>query len=153
MHQSVDLGECTLLVTFCSEKTAYTNQCITQSILSIKSKGCTVIFKECFYRCYHIYIHLQTLGVPFSYKQANMIDTSVVGEAFSYVCVSSSVLSVFLKPHGLATNLATRQDYQSGLPFPSSGNLPDPQIEPGYPELQADSLLSETPGKWQLCEY
>ena len=68
MHQNVDLGVCTLLVTFCSEKTGYTNQCITQSILSIKRKGSTVIFKECFYICYHIYIHLQTLGVPFSYK-------------------------------------------------------------------------------------
>ena len=39
------------------------------------------------------------------------------------------------------------QEYWSGLPFPSSGNLPDPGIEPGSPALQADSLLSEPPGK------
>ena len=35
----------------------------------------------------------------------------------------------------------------SGLPFPSLANLPDPGIEPGSPALQADSLLSELPGK------
>ena len=41
----------------------------------------------------------------------------------------------------------SRQEYWSGLPFPSPGDLPDPEIEPGSPTLQADSLLSETPGK------
>ena len=39
-----------------------------------------------------------------------------------------------------------RQDYWSGLPFPSPGNLPDPGIEPGSPALQADALPSEPPG-------
>ena len=34
----------------------------------------------------------------------------------------------------------SRQEYQSGLPFPSSGDLPDPRIEPTSPALQADSL-------------
>ena len=33
------------------------------------------------------------------------------------------------------------------MPFPSPGYLPDPGIEPGSPALQADSLLSELPGK------
>ena len=37
----------------------------------------------------------------------------------------------------------SRQEYWSGLPFPSPGNLPDPGIEPGSPALQADSLSSE----------
>ena len=35
------------------------------------------------------------------------------------------------------------QEYFSGLPFHSVGNLPDPGIEPRSPTLQADSLLSE----------
>ena len=39
-----------------------------------------------------------------------------------------------------------RQEYWSGLPFPSSGDLPNPGIKPGYPELQADSLLTELQG-------
>ena len=36
--------------------------------------------------------------------------------------------------------------WTSGMPFPSPGDLPDPGIEPGFPTLQADSLLSEPPG-------
>ena len=40
-----------------------------------------------------------------------------------------------------------RQEYWSGLPFPSPGDLPDPGIEPGSPALQADALTSEPPGK------
>ena len=41
----------------------------------------------------------------------------------------------------------SRQEYWSGLPFPSPGDLSDPAIEPGSPALQADALLSEPPGK------
>ena len=40
-----------------------------------------------------------------------------------------------------------RQEYWSGLPFASPRDLPHPGIEPGSPSLQADSLLSEPPGK------
>ena len=41
----------------------------------------------------------------------------------------------------------SRQNYWSGLPFPSPGDLPNPGIEPGSPTLQADALLSKPPGK------
>ena len=41
----------------------------------------------------------------------------------------------------------SRQEYWSGLPFPSPGDHPDPGIEPGSPALLADSLLSEPPEK------
>ena len=34
----------------------------------------------------------------------------------------------------------SRQEYWSGLPFPSSGDLPDPGMEPASPARQADSL-------------
>ena len=40
----------------------------------------------------------------------------------------------------------SRQEYWSGLPFPSPGDLLDPGIEPGSPALQADALPSEPPG-------
>ena len=40
----------------------------------------------------------------------------------------------------------SRQEYWSGLPFPSAGDLPNPGIEPGSPALQADALSSEPPG-------
>ena len=41
----------------------------------------------------------------------------------------------------------SRQEYWSGLPFPSSRNLPDPGVKPRSPALQADALPSEPPGK------
>ena len=41
----------------------------------------------------------------------------------------------------------SKQEYWSGLPFPSPGNLPDPGIEPMSPALQAGSLPPEPPGK------
>ena len=41
----------------------------------------------------------------------------------------------------------SRQEYWSGLPFPSPGDLPDPGIEPRSPTLYADTLPSEPPGK------
>ena len=55
----------------------------------------------------------------------------------------------------LMWKLLSRQEYWSGEPFPPVGDLPDPGIEPGSPGLQADSLLSEPPGKtWMkyTCE-
>ena len=44
----------------------------------------------------------------------------------------------------------SRQEYWSEVPFPAPGDLPNPGIEPGPPALQADSLLSELPGKQSL---
>ena len=41
----------------------------------------------------------------------------------------------------------SRQEYWSGLPFPSPGDLPDPGTEPESPTLQAVSLQTEPPGK------
>ena len=41
----------------------------------------------------------------------------------------------------------SRQEYWSGLPFPSSQDLPDPGIDPGSSALRADALPSEPPGK------
>ena len=41
----------------------------------------------------------------------------------------------------------SRQEYCSGLPFPSPGDLPEPEIEPGSPALNSDALPSELPEK------
>ena len=44
----------------------------------------------------------------------------------------------------------SRQEYWSGLPFPSPRDLPDPGIKPGSPALQPDALPSESPGKLNM---
>ena len=61
---------------------------------------------------------------------------------------SRSVVSDSLRPRGLAHQAPlsmgfSRQEYWSGLPFSSPGDLPDPGIEPRSPALQADALTSE----------
>ena len=43
----------------------------------------------------------------------------------------------------------SRQEYWSGLPFPSPGDLANPGIKPGSPALQAGALSFEPPGKPQ----
>ena len=51
----------------------------------------------------------------------------------------------------------SRQEYWSGLPFPSPGYLPNSGIEPGSPTLQEDALTSEPPGKptvtYSRCQF
>jgi len=46
----------------------------------------------------------------------------------------------------------SRQEYWSGLPFPSPGDLPYSGIEPGSPTLEADALTSEPPQKYILAK-
>ena len=65
---------------------------------------------------------------------------------------SLSCIQLFMTPWTVAHQAPlsmgfSKQEYWSGLPFPSSGYLSDPGVEPRSPALQADSLPSETPGK------
>ena len=47
----------------------------------------------------------------------------------------------------------SRQEYWSRLPFPSTGDLPNPGIEPRSSALQVDALPSEPPGKPRHAVY
>ena len=47
----------------------------------------------------------------------------------------------------------SRQEYWSGLPFPSPGYLPNQGIEPRSPAMQADTLTSEPPGKPKYSKF
>ena len=69
-----------------------------------------------------------------------------------YVLKSISPVRLFVTPRTVACQASpslgfSKQEYWSGLPFPSPGDLPDPGIEPRSPALQADALPSEPPGK------
>ena len=50
-------------------------------------------------------------------------------------------------PPGFSCLEFSRQEYWSGLPFPTPGDLPDPEIEPRSPAFQSDSLPTELQGK------
>ena len=67
---------------------------------------------------------------------------------------SLSIVQLFATPWTVAYQAPPsmeffRQEYWSGLPFPSPGDLPNLGIEPRSPVLQADALTSEPPGKPQ----
>ena len=59
---------------------------------------------------------------------------------------SLSHVRLFATPWTVAMGFS-RQEYWSGLPFPSPGDLPDPGTEPRSPASQADTSPSEPPGK------
>ena len=67
--------------------------------------------------------------------------------------LSAQSCQILLQPHGLQPHQAplsigfTRQEYWSGLPFPSPGDLPDPGIKPMSPALAAGFFTTEPPGK------
>ena len=82
--------------------------------------------------------------------------SAVVSLLFSFKCVLSrsvisdsvtawTVCSLHLCPWGFS-----RQEYWSGLPFPSPGDLPNPGIKPRSPALQVNSLPSKPPRKPNL---
>ena len=63
---------------------------------------------------------------------------------------SLSHVGLFATPWSVAYQVPpsmgfSRQECWNGLPFPSPGDLLNPEIEPGSPTLQADALLSEPP--------
>ena len=60
---------------------------------------------------------------------------------------SLSCVQLFLTPWTIQSMEFSRQEYWSGLPFPSPGDLPHPGIKPRSPVLQEDALPSEPPGK------
>ena len=66
--------------------------------------------------------------------------------------MSLSRVRLFVTPWAVACQAPlsigfSKQEYWSGLPVHSPVDLPDPGLEPKSPTLQADSLLSEPPGK------
>ena len=70
---------------------------------------------------------------------------SRVYEVNSLSCVRLIVTPWTVAHHAPLSMEFSRQEYWSGLPFPSPGDLTDPGIEPRSPALQVDTLTSEPP--------
>ena len=90
---------------------------------------------------------LHSFGVAFEHKKEQRWPQE--GESDSEVVQSCLTLGdpVDCSLPGSSVHGISRQEYWSGLPFPSPGDLPHPGIEPRSPALQADALPSEPPGK------
>ena len=71
---------------------------------------------------------------------------------YTSVCALASMVPNSMRPYGLSpTRLLcplgfSRQEYWSGLPFLSLGNLPDPVIEPAIPAFQVEALMLSQEG-------
>ena len=92
--------------------------------------------------------------------QVDSLPLSHLGSPLLLIVVQSlSIVRLFATPWTAACQAPlsmrfSRQRYWSGLPFPSSGDLPNPGIEPRSPALQADSLpteLQEKPTVYDKC--
>ena len=68
-------------------------------------------------------------------------------QSVSHSVVSNSLQLMDCTPPGSSIHGFSRQEYWSGLPFPSPGDLPNPEIKPRSSTMQADSLPTELPGK------
>ena len=68
-----------------------------------------------------------------------------------FICVQFCVISWTVTRQAPLSTGFSRQEYWSGLPFPSAGDLPYPGIKPRSPASQADPLTSEPPRKPKMA--
>ena len=103
--------------------------------------GLQIIVNEYTYICVHMHIHIYV----------HTISGGGGGGLVSKSCPILATLWTVACQAPLSMGFS-RQEYWSGLPFPSPGDLPNPGIEPGFPALQADSLPTELWAKpYDLC--
>ena len=76
--------------------------------------------------------------------KSESVSRSVMPDSFAIPWTVASQTLLFMR--------FSRQEYWSGLPLPSPGDLPNPRTEPESPALQAVCLPSESPGKPILSE-
>ena len=73
---------------------------------------------------------------------------------FSYSVVSNSLVTPRTVAHQAPLSMGCpRQEYWTGLPFPSPGDLSDPGIEPRSPALAGRFFTAETPGNPHIAQY
>ena len=97
-------------------------------------------------------LHLQVLnlicgGLSFPWSIFSLPSES---ESVSRSVVSNSATPWTIAHQAPLSMRFSRQEYWSGLPFPSPGVLPNPGLEPRSPALQVDSLPPELPGRPSL---
>ena len=77
-----------------------------------------------------------------------MLTTAWFLVLFNYYVMSNSFVSPWTVAHQAPLSMGIpRQEYWSGLPFPSPRDLPDPGIEPMSPALAGKYFIPEPPGK------
>ena len=130
--------------------------CLYQPLVPAGSPWCSLTC-SCFIPRFCLYLHMVIFLCvsPLLVSRLPSLETHWILEKIEKV-KSLSCVQLFVTPWTIAykgppSMEFSRQEYWSGLPFPSPGDLPNPGIEPRSPALQADSLPSEPPGKPLSC--
>ena len=89
--------------------------------------------------CVHIYIHTHTYTPMYMYTHI-----------YCCGCLVTKSCPTLVTPWFIAHQAPLpmgfpREEYWSGLPFPSPGDLPSPGIEPASPELASGFFTTESP--------
>ena len=92
------------------------------------------------------------------FQASETILQNIIVETYHYEVKSLSRVRLFVTPWTVAYQAPpsmgfSRQEYWSGVPFPSPGDLPKPGIKPSSPAFQLDALTSEPPGKPYISLY
>ena len=96
-----------------------------------------------------IYISLFLINTPHLFS-APLLNFILKVKSVSCSTVSDSMTSWTIACQAPLSMWFSRQEFWSGLPFPSAGDIPDPWIRPGSPTLQTHSLPSEPLLFWSL---
>ena len=125
--------------------------------LSLNFDFCYCLLTMCFLFFYiFLFFFLSSLG-PFKMFSISSVLHRGASTAFQHVCWICLVKVLVAQLYSTLCNptvacqvplsmVFSRQEYWSGLPLPSPGDLPYPGIEPRSPVLQADSLLFKLQG-------
>ena len=93
-----------------------------------------------------IHKHFFNFFIIFLFFPLNPLQTNYGGGLVAKSC--PTLVTPWTIAHQAPLSMGfSRQEYWSGLPFPSPGDLPNPGIKPRSPALQADSLPTELRGK------
>ena len=138
------------------------NDCLRSKFRGVKLRLTRLSTHTCLTpKCMLVLLELPSGHLGMKTKQISKLDVHfilcvcVCARARAHTLSHFSHVRLFVTPCTVAHRAPlsmefSRQEYWSGLPFPSPGDLPDPWIEPGSPALQAGSLPSEPPRKL-LC--
>ena len=131
-------------------------QADTLTLWATKEALCKSIVILCFFEKWKVYCITALTGFSVPHLRSSSHFWRLLVYCFFLVAQSDWITQSFVSDSATPLTVThqaplsmefSTQEYRSGLPLPSPGDLPDPEIEPTSPTLQADSLPTKLQGK------